>query len=430
MEIFDHLFEQLQTFAETHNSPIKHAFKVGSICGAQFYLDKKWYRALVELLEEGKSARVRFLDYGNSQITQLEHLLHLPPQFCQLPFQAVLCSMEFTTDVILTKTRRDKFSDILEEEGAKHFSCVVKRIEGPIHFVHIYKPSADKTSSKLDINEEVFLSDLHVPDMEPTSKSWADAMKSPSSPETQPPFPPSSGSERTHPLLKSQRDQPEEYNEKRHEPAARPSDYGDASVRNSYHSRPPPRDQEGDYQRGGGYHQQQQQQHNRYQSSYQDRNSRDQSSYQDRNNRDQSSYQDRNSRDQSSYQDRNSRDQVRQNWRTNDSWRGDFSRPRGTGAPYPPCSPSLYLKCDFFSNNAPSVIQKTMIEILKEYQSHITHIVPDAKSGGPILFLDIDTHQMAIEVMQFLNNKVKQIDQCDLRAELAKRYRLYLETNK
>ena len=396
MEIFDHLFEQLQSFAETHNSPTsKQSFKVGSICAAQFYLDKKWYRALVELVEEGKSARVRFLDYGNSQNTQLEHLLHLPPQFCQLPFQAVLCSMEFTSEVILTKTRRDRFSELLEEEGAKHFSCVVRRIEGPIHFVNIYKPHADKTNSKLDINDEVFLSDLHVPDMELTSKSWADAMKSPSSPENQPPFPPSSSaSERTHPLLKPQRDPPEEYNGKRQEPPSRPSDYSDPPVRNSYQGRMPPRDQDNDYQRGGGYHHQQQ---NRYQSSY---------------------------------HDRNNRDQGRQNWRPNDSWRGDYSRPRVTGPPYPPCAPSLYLKCDYFSNNSLVVIQKTMLDILNEYQDHITHIVPDAKSGGPILFLDLDTHEVAIEIMQFLNNRVKQIDQCDLRAELAKRYRLYLEANK
>ena len=401
MEIFDHLFEQLQSFAETHNSPTKQSFMVGSICAAQFYLDKKWYRALVELVEEGKTARVRFLDYGNSQTTELDHLMLLPPQFCQLPFQAVLCSMDFPTNVILTKTRRDRFSELLEEEGAKHFSCFVKRIEGPIHFVHVFKPHTDKPSTKLDVNEEVFLSDLHVPDMELTSKSWADAMKSPSSPEVQPPFPPASfSSEPTHPLVKSHREQPVEYNGKRHDPPTRPSDYSDAPVRNSYQGRMPPRDQDSEYQRGGGYHQQQQQQQqqqNRYQSSY---------------------------------HDRNSRDQVRQNWRPNDSWRGDFSRPRGTGPPYPPCSPSLYLKCDYFANNSPSVLQRTMLEILKEYQEHITHIVPDAKSGGPILFLDVDSHQNAIEIMQFLNNKVKQIEQCDLRAELAKRYRLYLETNK
>ena len=397
METFDHLFEQLQSYAVHCNLPNKQIFKIGSLCAAQFYLDKKWYRALVEYLEEGKKARVRFLDYGNSQITQLEHLLHLPPQFCQLPFQAILCSMNFTTDVTLTKPRRDRFAELLNDDRGKNFSSVVKRIEGPIHVVNITKFNPEKPDVKLDINEEVFLSDLHVPDMEPTGKSWADAMKSPNSPETKHPFPTSStSSERAHPMLKSQQDLPEEFGEKRHEQTSRTSDYTGSSARNTYQDRS--RDQNNEFQRGGGgYHHHQQQQPNRYQS----------------------------------YQDKNNRGQGGQNWRSNESWKGDYNRPRGTSGQYPVfCSPSLYIKCEFFSNNSPTSVNKTMVDILKGFQNCVTQIVPDSRSGGPILFLDVDTHKNALDVMAFLNNEVKHIESYDLRAELAKRYKQYLETSK
>lgn len=391
METFDHLFEQLQSYAEQYNSPNRQSFKIGSLCAAQFYLDKKWYRALVEYLEEGKGARVRFLDYGNSQLTQLEHLLHLPPQFCQLPFQAILCSMNFTTDVTLTKPRRDRFAELLDDDRVKNFSSVVKRIEGPIHIVNITKFNPEKPDVKMDINEEVFLADLHVPDMEPTGKSWADAMKSPNSPETKHPFPASfAGSERTHPMLKSQQDLPEEFGEKRHEQTGRASDYTGISARNTYQDRS--RDLDNEFQRGGGYHYQQQQ--NRYQS----------------------------------YQDRNNRSQGGQNWRSNEPWKGDHNRPRGISGPYSACSPSLYIKCEFFSNNSPAVVNKTMVDILKSFQESVTHIVPDIRSGGPILFLDVDTHKNALDVMHFLNNEVKHIENYDLRAELAKRYKQYLES--
>ena len=397
METFDHLFDQLQSYAEQYNSPNKQIIKIGSLCAAQFYLDKKWYRALVEYLEEGKRARVRFLDYGNSQITQLEHLLHLPPQFCQLPFQAILCSMNFTTDVILTKPRRDRFAELLDDDKVKNFSSVVKHIEGPIHVVNITKFNPDKPDVKLDINEEVFLSDLHVPDMEPTGKSWADAMKSPNSPETKHVFPTSSASsERTHPMLKSQQqDIPEETGEKRQEQTGRASDYTGTSARSTYQDRS--RDQDNEYQRGGGggYHHQLQQP-NRYQS----------------------------------YQDRNNWGQGGQNWRSNESWKGDYNRPRGTSGPYPVCSPSLYIKCEFFSNNSPACVNKTMVDILQGFQDSVTHIVPDTRSGGPILFLDVDTHKNALNVMHFLNTEVKRIEDYDLRAELAKRYKQYLEMSK
>ncbi|KAI6646480.1 hypothetical protein LOD99_12601 [Oopsacas minuta] len=391
MEIFDHLFEQLQIYAETPNSQTKQSFKVGSLCAAQFYLDKKWYRALVECLEEEKGARVRFLDYGNSQLTQLGHLLHLPPQFCQLPFQAILCSMNFTADVTLTKPRREKFSELLEEEGAKHFSCLVKRIEGPIHFVNISKTTPNNSDTKLDVNEEVFLSDLHVPDMELTNKSWADAMKSPSSPENTHPFPSSSaGAERTHPVFKQQPEHSEEFNEKRHEQSGRPSDYSGAPTRHAYPNRIQSRDQDNDFQREGRYQHQQQ---NRYQS----------------------------------YQDRYNRGQGGQSWRTNDSWKGDYPRSRGPAGQYT-CLPSLYLKCEYFSNHPPSVVNKTMVDILKDFHDNVTNIVPDTRSGSPIVFIDVDTHENAMEVIYYLKGQVGHIDGYEIHAELAKRYKQFLES--
>ena len=393
METFDHLFEELQSYAGTQSTTDKHAFKVGHLCAAQFYVDKKWYRSLVECLD-GKTARVRFLDYGNSQMTQLEHLLHLPPQFCQLPFQAILCSINFTTEVVITKARRDRFNELLQDNSVKHFSCTVKRIEGPVHYLQMHIPHPDNPDQTLDVNEEVFLSDLHVPNMELSNPSWADSMKSPITPEDHAPaFPPSSStSERQLSHYKNHKETSEDYNERRHETPSRPSEYN--LNRGNFQTRGPPREQNHQYGGSGGhYHQQNYNQQNRH-----------------------------------SYPDRSRGDQGRQNWRQGgDPWKGEYSKSvRGIH----PSTPSLYIKCEYFASIQGNAIVQTMEKVLDGLLPHVQNIVPDTKSGAPIVFLDIDTHEHAMKIMSFLNEKVGRIDSFDLKAELARRYKLYLEGNK
>ncbi|KAI6654379.1 hypothetical protein LOD99_776 [Oopsacas minuta] len=371
-DTFDHLFEQLQSYAESYSWQTNKCFKVGTLCVAQFYLDKRWYRALIEELEDGQNARVRFLDYGNSQVTLFEHLLHLPPQFCQMPFQAILCSMNFTTDVILTQTRREKFSELLEDDDVKYFSCVVKRIEGPVHYVNIYKVNPDNTDLNLYINEEVLLSDLHVPKIELRNKSWTNSIKSPSFLENTSYYHSSStDSEWTPPLIKSPNEEfseTHEFNEFR-------------AKENS---------QNPTQQTGAEYLPKQD-----WKTS-------------------------------SPKKEWNNREQRRPNRKSNDTFKGEYSR----SWQFQPCTPSLYIKCEYFLNKSRSDINKTMTDILKDYIDHVTDVFPDTRSGGPIVFLDVDSHKMAIEILRFLNNKVMHIEHYDLCVELAKRYKKYLNVKK
>ena len=57
--------------------------------------DLQWYRALViSADEESESATVQFIDWGNTGDVKIEKLRHIPKEFCELPPQAIKCTMD------------------------------------------------------------------------------------------------------------------------------------------------------------------------------------------------------------------------------------------------------------------------------------------------------------------------------------------------
>lgn len=62
------------------------------ICGTVFSEDKAWYRGVIEDITAGK-VKVRFIDYGNSEETEVNSLKALPPELSSLPPFAYLCSL-------------------------------------------------------------------------------------------------------------------------------------------------------------------------------------------------------------------------------------------------------------------------------------------------------------------------------------------------
>lgn len=73
---------------------------VGQVCATRYSQDGLWYRAIVvkpsksdEVSDDDRqTVTVNFVDYGNSEVTTLEHLARLPKEFLVLPAQAIQCS--------------------------------------------------------------------------------------------------------------------------------------------------------------------------------------------------------------------------------------------------------------------------------------------------------------------------------------------------
>ena len=90
-EKFDDLFENIQTYCDEKGSMPKELGK-GSCCLAKYSQDEQWYRA--EIMENMKeSVKVRFVDYGNTDIVLLENTRALPDDFASLPATSIKCHL-------------------------------------------------------------------------------------------------------------------------------------------------------------------------------------------------------------------------------------------------------------------------------------------------------------------------------------------------
>ncbi|KAF6724964.1 Tudor domain-containing protein 1 [Oryzias melastigma] len=65
----------------------------GTVCCAQFSEDKQWYRAQVLAYSSEKSVCVGYLDFGNSEEVDLNHLRPISPALLAFPMQAIPCSL-------------------------------------------------------------------------------------------------------------------------------------------------------------------------------------------------------------------------------------------------------------------------------------------------------------------------------------------------
>lgn len=66
--------------------------RLGQICGTVFSEDKAWYRGVIEEVNAGK-AKIRFIDYGNSEEAEIGSLKVLPSELAVLPPFAYPCSL-------------------------------------------------------------------------------------------------------------------------------------------------------------------------------------------------------------------------------------------------------------------------------------------------------------------------------------------------
>ncbi|XP_071555768.1 protein tudor isoform X1 [Temnothorax nylanderi] len=91
---------------------------VGTVCAARYPEDGDWYRAkIIALCEEGTGAKVLYMDYGNSAVT--EDLRVLPEDIVNISTLSKRCTLE--TDIVTWSEQAcDKFKELVAE-GATMF---------------------------------------------------------------------------------------------------------------------------------------------------------------------------------------------------------------------------------------------------------------------------------------------------------------------
>ncbi|KFM72251.1 RING finger protein 17, partial [Stegodyphus mimosarum] len=71
--------------------------RIGMICAAQFSLDCQWYRAQVIGLPGGAKVKVRYVDFGNTEVIHHKFLRKLLNKFSKLNIQAIPCKLADVT---------------------------------------------------------------------------------------------------------------------------------------------------------------------------------------------------------------------------------------------------------------------------------------------------------------------------------------------
>ena len=90
---------------------------INCICVAYCESEKSYYRSKVISELSGVMLKVFFVDYGREEVVHLENMMRIKPKFLNLPFQAVLCSLEDIKSPTLenkwTLTEKSRFNDIV-----------------------------------------------------------------------------------------------------------------------------------------------------------------------------------------------------------------------------------------------------------------------------------------------------------------------------
>uniref|UniRef100_A0A8C0BSB3 Tudor domain containing 6 n=1 Tax=Buteo japonicus TaxID=224669 RepID=A0A8C0BSB3_9AVES len=97
-DILAQLTDKISHLSETMTS-LKTLQKSGSLCLAK-YTDNQWYRGVI--MKTKPNTEVFFVDFGNTETIEKDHLLPLPSDACDillLPMQAIKCSLSDISNV-------------------------------------------------------------------------------------------------------------------------------------------------------------------------------------------------------------------------------------------------------------------------------------------------------------------------------------------
>lgn len=118
----------------------------GDVCAARFSLDNVWYRALI-LEQVSGGFRVRYMDFGNSEVVQGGDICPLPIQFQSFPPLSLTCSLAG-----VRKPRGQNWCP----EAVQHFKslvanrpflCKIIYTHGTANIVELLDPCQDRVQS-------------------------------------------------------------------------------------------------------------------------------------------------------------------------------------------------------------------------------------------------------------------------------------------
>ncbi|XP_064630830.1 uncharacterized protein LOC135489410 isoform X5 [Lineus longissimus] len=92
MTAYDDLGKEMTKCYQT--MPVNSDFKpdIGDVVAAPFEEDNRYYRSVV-LAKDGETVQVRFIDWGNDQVVDLQRVYRLKDVFMKLPYGAFECSL-------------------------------------------------------------------------------------------------------------------------------------------------------------------------------------------------------------------------------------------------------------------------------------------------------------------------------------------------
>nr|KAG5696920.1 hypothetical protein BaRGS_015884 [Batillaria attramentaria] len=89
----EQLSSKLQSVFSSGGLPLSGPPTKDMVCCARFSVDGCWYRSKIESISGGK-AKVRFVDYGNAEVVQVNGLKAVPADLLTVPVQAFPCRLK------------------------------------------------------------------------------------------------------------------------------------------------------------------------------------------------------------------------------------------------------------------------------------------------------------------------------------------------
>lgn len=95
---YDDMLKILQQMLNVYTSKSGDQWQIGwpykdMVCAGRYSEDQNWYRALVKDVSADKSAKVLFVDFGNSEELPFSEIRRLPDHLSKLPKQAMKCRL-------------------------------------------------------------------------------------------------------------------------------------------------------------------------------------------------------------------------------------------------------------------------------------------------------------------------------------------------
>lgn len=142
-----------------HDADAILSIKPDQVFCAQFAADNSFYRASVLEIVNRKQVSVLYVDFGNQEVIDVEHLRILKKEFQSQPVQAFRCCLDgiqpVNEDQDWSEAALKRFSELVD---GKELKMSVKDSEGKILSVCLYDDS-----SKLDVGEELLKAAVATP---------------------------------------------------------------------------------------------------------------------------------------------------------------------------------------------------------------------------------------------------------------------------